>query len=646
LHLLQANRVQAHRGDSTTSRGSSPRLAPVAAILAFLLAGAAYTESVPPWETPDEPAHLAYVEILAEGRLPTPVETYEYHQPPLYYAWPALAYAATGGAPLPRGPVNPRYPFAAAAYLHPPGEPVVAPLRLMRTFGGLLGALVIALAWATARAIALAARASGRSEGAWQDVHGTEGSRWTDAARWTDPAKSTDAARWTDPAGLAAFCVALLPQFVFISHAISNDVLAAACGALITYGLARWVLPPAFADRGALARPLLCMIVGLALGLITKLNVLPLALAVPVALVLRALADAQGGIPPRAAARRAVLAAGVLVGMVVTVAIALRLALPTVAASLAAAAATRGLGARPELSDPRFMAEQTVLMIGSLWARFGWLSVLAPYWSYAVFGLALLAGAVGMVAAWRGGSLRARQAYAVLGLCALSVFAAAVRSLMADPQPQGRLLFPALAAIAVLTAAGWAALLGARWRRAWSAAVVAGLVATNLWVTAVLLPGTYRDARIPLPTIDTRLAVPQPPSTLRLNTAAMARQTFRVNRPGFRRIEFAVARAEPRGEARLTASVRDDSGMELGSTSVLLAEIEPGAWVGVDIPPQADSAGRTYALDLDVSGANDDDSGSLWLWRMPDGDGYPEGMLTVDGAPATDLVFVTLLAEP
>lgn len=611
-----------------------PRLPPVAAILAFLLAGAAYTEAVPPWEAPDEPAHLAYVEILAAGRLPIPAETYEYHQPPLYYTWPALALAAMGGAPLPRGPVNPHYPFAAAAYLHPPVEASVAPLRLMRTFGGLLGALVVALAWASARVLSAAARAPGSSEGAWQR-------RWAKRVRWAR----------TDPAGLTAFCVALLPQFVFITHAISNDVLAAVCGASITYGLARWVVPPASADRKVTTRPLLCMIAGLALGLVTKLNVLPLALAVPVALVMRARADARDGSPPRTAARRALLAAAVLAGTVAAVAIALRVAMPGVAASLVAAAATRGLGARPELSDPRFMAEQTVLMIGSLWARFGWLSVRVPYGSHALAGLAMLAGAVGMIAAWRGGSSRARQAYAVLGLCAIGVVAAAVRSLMADPQPQGRLLFPALTAIAVLTTAGWAALLGGRWWRAWSTAVIAGLVATNLWVTAVLLPGAYRDARVPLPRIDTRLNVPQPPSTLRLDTAAsepqtFARQTFRITGPGFRRIEFAVAGAEHHGLARLTARVRADDGAELGHVSVPLAGIETNEWIGVDVPPQPDSAGRTYALELTLPGSYDRGPGSLWLWRMPDGDGYPEGALTVDGETATDLVFVTVLVDP
>ena len=31
--------------------------------------------------------------------------------------------------------------------------------------------------------------------------------------------------------------------------------------------------------------------------------------------------------------------------------------------------------------------------------------------------------------------------------------------------------------------------------------------------------------------------------------------------------------------------------------------------------------------------------------RMPDGDGYPDGVLTVGGGPATDLAFVTLLAD-
>jgi 4-amino-4-deoxy-L-arabinose transferase-like glycosyltransferase len=41
---------------------------------------------------PDEAAHLAYARAVAEGRLPASADTYEWHQPPLYYALAAPLY--------------------------------------------------------------------------------------------------------------------------------------------------------------------------------------------------------------------------------------------------------------------------------------------------------------------------------------------------------------------------------------------------------------------------------------------------------------------------------------------------------------------------------------------------------------------------
>jgi len=106
-------------------------------VLVYVGTGALYGEAVPPWEAPDEPWHMAYAEALAAGRLPAAEETYEAHQPPLYYVWPALAVRALGISKIPRAPDNPTFPFATAAYLHPPGDPGEPLLRLVRTFAGM-----------------------------------------------------------------------------------------------------------------------------------------------------------------------------------------------------------------------------------------------------------------------------------------------------------------------------------------------------------------------------------------------------------------------------------------------------------------------------------------------------------------------------
>ena len=115
-----------------------------------LAVGAAYVAAVPPWEAPDEPWHLAYAEALAAGRWPTTAETYEAHQPPLYYLGLAALLRALPEPALPRSPASPFFPLASAALLHPPADPAAAPLAALRTLSGLLTALVVALTWATA----------------------------------------------------------------------------------------------------------------------------------------------------------------------------------------------------------------------------------------------------------------------------------------------------------------------------------------------------------------------------------------------------------------------------------------------------------------------------------------------------------------
>ncbi len=97
-----------------------------ALVAAYCALGVLYAVQTPKWQTPDEPAHFNYVQFVAEnGRLPVlqigdyPAQyleeikaahfpptmsissiRYESHQPPLYYAWAALLYAASAALPF------------------------------------------------------------------------------------------------------------------------------------------------------------------------------------------------------------------------------------------------------------------------------------------------------------------------------------------------------------------------------------------------------------------------------------------------------------------------------------------------------------------------------------------------------------------
>jgi len=92
----------------------------------YCLLGTLYAVRTPKWQTPDEPAHFNYIQYLADNdRLPvleagdfpaqyleeikaahfppgmsiSPIR-YESHQPPLYYAWASLLYAASRALPF------------------------------------------------------------------------------------------------------------------------------------------------------------------------------------------------------------------------------------------------------------------------------------------------------------------------------------------------------------------------------------------------------------------------------------------------------------------------------------------------------------------------------------------------------------------
>lgn len=607
------------------------RLAPCVVVGLYLVVGAAYAARVPPWEAPDEAWHLAYAEALAAGRLPTAGETYEHHQPPSYYLWPALGLRIAGLARVPRAPDNPRYPLATAVAQHPPGDPAVALVRWLRVFCGLLGALPIVLAWATARAA------------------------WVGRPRPAGPPLA------------AAIAVSAVPQYGFITHAISNDTLAAGCGALAAYGLVAW------AAGGAPRRAAGCAAAGLALGWLAKLNVLPVAAAVPLALFARWRRDRGAD---RHALRTAAAGGAVVVTGWAVVATTTACLAPSVHADIVANVARRGIAAGDAVGGAAELARLVAGLAMSLWARFGWLNVDLPWPLYAVPAAGLAVAGVGLARAFRarGAAAPGADRGAVLVALALvaAVLAAAVRNLFADPQPQGRFLFPGLSALGLLLAAGWHGLWGGNCaRRGRGAGIVAMVGLTLLMASHVVALGwTLPRAYAPDPTSawrwDVRTMPARPDVAASLDVAAAGSagaglvQSFRAGCDGLRRAEVAAARAPGSGDGgRIVADLVDARGRLLGRSATASARVPvagagPPAWVGVDVPPVAGSAGRAYALSVAIAPPPDragDGAGSppapgsaprLLFFGVPDADLYPDGALVVDGRAAPgDLALVT-----
>lgn len=512
------------------------QLAATALLLAALALGVAYREVVPPWELPDEPWHVVYAETLAAGRLPSPVETYEHHHPPLGYVAPALALRGLDLAPLPRSASHARYPFDAAAYVHAPGEPSAAPLRLLRALGAPLALATVALAFCAGMAMA------GRGRVAF----------------------------------LAAGVVALLPQLAFIAQGSSNDAAAILVGALLTYGLLRTVRPARPAWRG----PVLAAL-ALALGPWTKLNLVALLPAAGLAWAF--LARDAGRVSPGGASREVAGASLATpldarrVGLAWIVAPLSSLGLyalllPESLASQRDNLLGRGLGLAQGLVSPRYLAAQALRLAESALGVFGWMTIDLPGWAYAgSFALAAL-GLAGLPLAYR--SLRdpsGRRAFMVLGLACAGALAAAFKNLMVDPQSQGRLLFPALSAATVLLALGWDAagrrLIGAD-RAPWlGGAALVWLALVNVVALSRVIPDAMQPSYEARSGRSERRLLPQPARPdllLGAGGVGIVEQTFDAHVPSLVAVTLPIA--EPIGEGWLVAELVAEVGPAVDGT--------------------------------------------------------------------------------
>jgi len=371
-------------------------------------------------EAPDEPAHFAYVQyVITQRALPPPqppqrghffendhaVSLYEWYQPPLYYGMVALPVALVQWLhPNPQQfpPINRQFARGATRLFIAPAnralEIVLTPVvwRVARFVSIALGVLTLLTTYRLARVSA--------------------------------PDDRTLALAAT---GFMAF----IPQFTFITGCISNDNLADLLSAASLLAFAQLV---AANDVRALALIVAGWLVALAmLTKLTTLFLLPLGL---LALLLRR--------PARAAfAREAslfVVASLSLPG--------LTLLAPAVRAQMAFVVTS--LQVQSDHLSVKYVLDLFPLTNASLWGRFGWMNVPSPAWMVNAFDLIALVGLCGsVVMGFRGSRPLRRQVLLLWGACLL-VLIAFVRFNLAVRQPQGRLLFPALSAFAVLVALG------------------------------------------------------------------------------------------------------------------------------------------------------------------------------------------------
>jgi 4-amino-4-deoxy-L-arabinose transferase-like glycosyltransferase len=405
----------------------------LALVALFVLLSLFYMRSTPPFEGPDEAQHFAYVTWLAEGRgFPPQGEAawktaleQEASQPPFYYLLAAIpARLIDLDQPAATYRPNPHFPAPLdrevwdndnrAIHYPEDAHPLTGgwlALYLARGVTALFGVLLTVAVYGLARTLL----------------------------------PQVPAVAWA-----AALLVAVIPQVLFVSSVVSNDIPAAALSTLTLWLLARLLQQGPSRGRA--------IALGIAFGLAALTKASTLVLALPLALGIGWLwrtGRYDLGIVMRAAfwtALGALATAGwwflrswYLYGS--PLGLATHEAAPWAVANAAV------------LPSPVARWSDT---LRSFWAAFGWGTIRPPGWVYLVLlALMVIAGLGLAVAVWRWwrtpGRALDRRGFLLL-LLALTVFAVAFMLeiwMQRVKAAHGRLLFPAVAALVILLVLGW-----------------------------------------------------------------------------------------------------------------------------------------------------------------------------------------------
>jgi 4-amino-4-deoxy-L-arabinose transferase-like glycosyltransferase len=392
----------------------------------FVILGAIYSVTVPLWEAPDEPAHFDYVLHLARTRtLPTQRMGVldASHHPPLYYLVAALM-SSTADLDDPTGSIhgNPRFIWSGkggaahnAALHHSaetfPYQGIALAAHLARLVSVAAGTVTVICTYTIARLVFV------RSKGL---------------------------------ALFAAAVTAFNPQFLFIASSINPDAMTAMTCSVALWQLVKALKWPSRWQMWA-STGLWC-----GLALLSKSSAFTIGLVAGLGLLVIALHRRSWELFWRSAF--ALGAASALVSGWWFVRNWVQYGDPLGwQAFLANWRVVRRVG-RLGWPDVR---EFFTVQFQSYWARFGWMTIPAPQWTYRAIQAVCVLGLVGWGIwvyrrRWRELNKGAVFALPLLVLLPLLQEGFQLRSIFAFNASwyQGRYLFPAIAALSVLLAGG------------------------------------------------------------------------------------------------------------------------------------------------------------------------------------------------
>lgn len=457
-------------------------------LLLFLLLGGWYSLVVPPFETPDEVYHYAFVRHLAQGN-PLPVQSpdvegpweQEGSQAPLYYllaGWLTAGIDQSDFAQLsvlnPRANIgDPLFPgnknFMLYSAVAQPLQGANLALHVVRWFSLLLGAITLGFTYLTARLLFA------------QQPH---------------------------LALLTLVVVALIPQFIFISAACSNDNLINAASAAVVYWLAHLLARSHTEDHRAFRTSWLILGILLGIAALSKLQGLGLIGLSGLVVLWIAGQRRDWWLPLRVA-----LPVGLPILLIAGWWYWRNYTLYGDWLGISNLIANNGRREDP-LTLARFWLEFRGLRY-SFWGLFGWFSILLPQWVYAVFDAVTVVGIVGLLLNWlqnvrvreRDDTFAARHSPLALLLLIWLLLSLALLLYWTTQATgsQGRLLFPAIGALITLLVAGLASGLESlppRWQWGFWSGLTGLLLGCSLFTLTVLLPHSY-GAPHPITTLPT-----------------------------------------------------------------------------------------------------------------------------------------------
>ena len=455
-------------------------------LVLYLAIATAYSVVNPVFESPDELLHFEYVEsLLRTGRLPIAVlgtgpggeMLTEDFQAPLYYTAAALLTAWLPPGRPAREAIE-RNPFWAwrigevgadnkTQFLHGPEQDfpwtgLWLRLHLLRLFSVFLGSIAV---WQTGEFALLI----------WPRRHET--------------------------ALLATGFIAFLPQFVYLSSSVTNDVAVVALSALSAVALGR--LLRSLSRKSVDVRGALLLGLFMGCGILAEVSVLSASAVALGILLLYLFANRRS--TPHPSWNNLILAGLTMAAI----------ASPYLVRNSLIYGEATGLKRMDEIwgrREPPLTLQETLRevpnMWTSFWGRFGYGQIPVPNAIYIacliVTAIALVGLALAIVRKVRTLSLTSRRPngiqwrdgeiwlFAYAGLLAMTLIIALIRYAGISPTGSfGRESFVALPADAVLLAAGWMGICAAARRPALALTVPSALLVFSVWTLAAILRPAY-----------------------------------------------------------------------------------------------------------------------------------------------------------